>query len=133
MNPYPLVGLNHLTLPVGIIVSCGMCQHPRPRKCVARLDQTEFWGMTWSSLEVGGVARQTEKLGCEIVGLNCGAVNNTEAQSQLIELEKPPVARTDIRHDRTSGEFRRCRTSLPRLQGALRPRVPAPAPQSQIG
>src|SRR5262245_21883294 len=47
--------------------------------------------------------------------------------------DSEPGAPADIRHARINGGFRRCRTALPRLRGALRRGVPATTPRSQIG
>src|SRR3974390_2132648 len=67
MNPYPLVGLNHFTVPVAIFVSLH-CAQLSERARIARRGRSEFWGPQ-EQPKNGSLARQTENLAVSVVQL----------------------------------------------------------------
>src|SRR5215470_2350349 len=64
MNPYPLVGLNHFTVPVAIIVSLLQCWSSCARPAVWRLQRL---GNDLRAARIGKLSKADQKSSCHLL------------------------------------------------------------------
>src|SRR5215471_18588884 len=64
MNPYPLVGLNHFTVPVAIIVSLLQCWSSCARPAIWRLQRL---GNDLRAARIGKLSKADQKSSCRLL------------------------------------------------------------------